>query len=69
MLPSQPMLMPFWCIMVISGGGKMPVLTGMKRRRIGKLIQHDISLIAYHLPLDAHPELGNNACLGKATRV
>lgn len=45
--------------------GENPCLTGMKRRRLGKLIQHDISLIAYHLPLDAHPELGNNACLGK----
>ncbi|WP_211825925.1 Nif3-like dinuclear metal center hexameric protein [Kistimonas asteriae] len=45
--------------------GENACLTGMKRRRIGKLIEHDISLIAYHLPLDAHPELGNNACLGK----
>ena len=43
--------------------GEDPVLTGMKRRRIGKLIGHDLSLLAYHLPLDAHPELGNNAQL------
>lgn len=41
-----------------------PVLTGMKGRRIRKLIQNNISLLAYHLPLDAHLELGNNAQLG-----
>ncbi|MGC7556515.1 Nif3-like dinuclear metal center hexameric protein, partial [Pandoraea pneumonica] len=40
-------------------------ITGMKRKRLGLLIGHDISLFAYHLPLDAHPELGNNAQLGK----
>ncbi|MDR3398702.1 MAG: Nif3-like dinuclear metal center hexameric protein [Pandoraea sp.] len=40
-------------------------ITGMKRRRLGVLIGHDINLFAYHLPLDAHPELGNNAQLGK----
>jgi len=28
-------------------------------------LQHDVSLLAYHLPLDAHPELGNNAQLAK----
>ncbi|MEN3374263.1 Nif3-like dinuclear metal center hexameric protein [Dechloromonas sp. ZS-1] len=36
-------------------------ITGMRRQRLGALIRHDINLIAYHLPLDAHPELGNNA--------
>ena len=45
--------------------GEEPVLTGMKRRRIGKLIKHNINLFAYHLPLDCHSDLGNNACLGK----
>lgn len=45
--------------------GESSCLTGMKRRRIGQLIKHDLSLIAYHLPLDAHPDLGNNACLGR----
>lgn len=45
--------------------GESPVLTGMKRRRLGKLLAHDISLLAYHLPLDAHPELGNNAQLAR----
>lgn len=35
-------------------------IVGMKKHRIAQLIDDDISLIAYHLPLDAHPELGNN---------
>lgn len=38
-------------------------ITGMRGRRIRKLIQHNISLLAYHLPLDAHPVLGNNAAI------
>jgi dinuclear metal center YbgI/SA1388 family protein len=38
-------------------------VTGIKKRRIAHLLQHDVSLLAYHLPLDAHPELGNNAQL------
>lgn len=46
--------------------GEQPVITGMKRERIRLLLAHDINLFAYHLPLDTHPELGNNACLGKA---
>lgn len=37
---------------------------GSKKRRLAKLLNHDISLLAYHLPLDTHPELGNNATLG-----
>ena len=40
-------------------------LAGIKKRRIAKLLINDVSLLAYHLPLDAHPELGNNAQLGK----
>lgn len=40
-------------------------LTGMKAKRIRSLMEAGISLIAYHLPLDAHPELGNNAQLAK----
>lgn len=44
--------------------GEPGVVTGMKRRRLGTLLGHDISLLAYHLPLDAHPQLGNNAQLG-----
>tara|TARA_R110002110_G_scaffold201232_2_gene412236 strand:+ start:38797 stop:39558 length:762 start_codon:yes stop_codon:yes gene_type:complete len=44
--------------------GEAQPVVGMKRRRLGALLQHDMSLLAYHLPLDAHPELGNNARLG-----
>ncbi|MFZ2302395.1 MAG: Nif3-like dinuclear metal center hexameric protein [Gallionella sp.] len=40
-------------------------ITGIKKRRIAELLRHDVSLLTYHLPLDAHPELGNNARLGK----
>jgi len=43
--------------------GEYPVITGMKAKRIKVLLQNDINLIAYHLPLDAHSELGNNAAL------
>ncbi|MCW9048431.1 MAG: Nif3-like dinuclear metal center hexameric protein [Gammaproteobacteria bacterium] len=39
------------------------VITGIKRKRIQRLLEHDISLLAYHLPLDAHPEIGNNKTL------
>lgn len=42
-----------------------PRIVGMKQRRLAALLRHDISLIAYHLPLDAHPELGNNAQLAQ----
>jgi dinuclear metal center YbgI/SA1388 family protein len=40
-------------------------ITGIKRNRIAKLLEHGINLYAYHLPLDNHPELGNNAQLAK----
>lgn len=43
--------------------GEAYPITGMKKRRIGALINHDISLIGYHLPIDVHPTLGNNAKL------
>lgn len=45
--------------------GESPVLTGMKLARIRLLIENDISLLAYHLPLDVHPRFGNNARLGQ----
>ncbi len=45
--------------------GEDPCIVGMKQRRLATLLRHDISLIAYHLPLDAHPELGNNAQLAR----
>lgn len=41
-------------------------LIGIKGRRVRRLIQGGVNLLAYHLPLDAHPELGNNAGLGRA---
>ncbi len=40
-------------------------VTGMLKRRLRLLLEHDISLLAYHLPLDALPEFGNNASLAK----
>jgi dinuclear metal center YbgI/SA1388 family protein len=40
-------------------------ITGIKKQRIAHLFQHDVSLLAYHLPLDAHAKLGNNAQLGQ----
>ena len=45
--------------------GEDPTITGMKYRRVKALMDHSINLIAYHLPLDAHPDLGNNAQLAK----
>lgn len=39
-------------------------ITGWLKQRIARLLAHDISLYAYHLPLDAHAEFGNNAQLG-----
>jgi dinuclear metal center YbgI/SA1388 family protein len=39
-------------------------VTGWMKQRLARLLQHDINLFAYHLPLDAHPALGNNAQLG-----
>lgn len=42
-----------------------PVITGIKQRRLKTLLQHDISLLAYHLPLDVHESYGNNVQLAK----
>jgi dinuclear metal center YbgI/SA1388 family protein len=39
-------------------------VTGWLKQRLALLLAHDINLFAYHLPLDAHPALGNNAQLG-----
>jgi len=43
--------------------GEPAELVGMKYRRIKRLIDNDIALLAYHLPLDCHREFGNNAQL------
>ena len=40
-------------------------ITGSKRRKVSLLLSHDINLFGYHLPLDAHPKIGNNVQLGK----
>ncbi|MGC2164445.1 MAG: Nif3-like dinuclear metal center hexameric protein [Gallionella sp.] len=40
-------------------------IVGIKKKRIAQLLRSDVSLLAYHLPLDAHAELGNNAQLGR----
>lgn len=45
------------------------VIRGMKYERIKSLLDHDINLFAYHLPLDIHPTLGNNAQLAKLLNI
>ncbi|MBE0456602.1 MAG: Nif3-like dinuclear metal center hexameric protein [Pseudoalteromonas prydzensis] len=45
--------------------GEAQPITGMKKRRIAALLEHDINLFAYHLPLDVHPVIGNNAQLAQ----
>ncbi|GAA68122.1 Nif3-like dinuclear metal center hexameric protein [Pseudoalteromonas sp. BSi20429] len=45
--------------------GESQPITGMKKRRIGALLAHDINLFGYHLPLDIHPAVGNNTQLAK----
>src|SRR5690606_24459581 len=45
--------------------GESPCVTGIKQRRLKTLLTHDISLLAYHLPLDVHPDIGNNVQLAR----
>ena len=45
--------------------GESPTITGFKGNRISRLLRNHINLLAYHLPLDAHPEVGNNVQLAK----
>ena len=45
--------------------GEDASIVGMKYQRVRRLIEANINLIAYHLPLDAHPTLGNNAQLAQ----
>ena len=40
-------------------------VTGIRQRRLKQLLTHDVNLFAYHLPLDSHPQLGNNAQLAR----
>ncbi len=46
--------------------GMPRVLTGFQYRRVAELVRGEMNLLAYHLPLDRHPELGNNALAGRA---
>ncbi|WP_075180708.1 type 2 GTP cyclohydrolase I [Pantoea sp. 1.19] len=46
-----------------------PQITGMKRARLKALLTHDINLFGWHLPLDAHPQLGNNAQLASTLGI
>ncbi|VXB24053.1 Nif3-like dinuclear metal center hexameric protein [Pseudomonas sp. 8O] len=45
--------------------GENPCVIGMRQRRLKALLANDISLLAYHLPLDVHPEVGNNVQLAR----
>lgn len=45
--------------------GEQACLTGVKKNRVAALLEHDISLFAYHLPLDAHNQYGNNVQLAR----
>lgn len=49
--------------------GENPCVVGMKQRRLKTLLNNDISLLAYHLPLDLHPEVGNNVQARPAARL
>src|SRR5699024_3022334 len=45
--------------------GENPCVTGMKKQRLHTLLKHDLNLVAYHLPLDGHDIVGNNAQLAQ----
>lgn len=49
--------------------GEDPTIVGMKRARVKALLENGVSLLAYHLPLDAHAMLGNNAQLAQLLRL
>lgn len=49
--------------------GEPEAITGIKKNRIQALLKNDISLIAYHLPLDCHPTWGNNVQLGELLEI
>ena len=49
--------------------GENQAIVGMKKARLKKLLEHNISLLAYHLPIDVHPELGNNAQLASLLNI
>ena len=45
--------------------GEDPRVTGTRRERLALLLEHGLNLFAFHLPLDAHPEVGNNVQLAR----
>lgn len=49
--------------------GESETITGIKKNRLQALLKHDISLLAYHLPLDVHEEYGNNVQLAKQLSI
>lgn len=49
--------------------GEEQAIRGMKRQRIKRLLDHDINLVAYHLPLDDHPDYGNNRQLADVLAI
>jgi len=49
--------------------GEDPRIVGMKRARLAPLLAHDINLFAYHLPLDAHADYGNNVQLARVLEL
>lgn len=49
--------------------GESPVIVGMKRKRLADLLSNDINLFAYHLPLDCHLSIGNNAEIGRLLSI
>lgn len=60
------------CLLVHHGyfwKNEAAIIVGMKRRRLKALLEAEISLLAYHLPLDAHPVVGNNAQIAQRLGV
>ncbi|WP_133130072.1 Nif3-like dinuclear metal center hexameric protein [Legionella yabuuchiae] len=49
--------------------GEDPTIKGIKKKRLALLLSSDLNLFAYHLPLDCHAKLGNNACLAECLEV
>ncbi|MBN7771216.1 Nif3-like dinuclear metal center hexameric protein [Marinobacter daepoensis] len=49
--------------------GEEQAIRGIKRRRIKQLLDNDINLVAYHLPLDDHPDYGNNRQLARVLGI
>ena len=49
--------------------GEDQSISGIKKSRIQTLLEHDLSLLAYHLPLDVHREFGNNVQLAKVLGI